>query len=52
MDIDSYIIGSADFLGLNLYTASLVTPATGSGRVTRMEKDTMVDSSIGTDWER
>lgn len=48
----SYIIGSADFLGLNLYTARLVTPATGSGGVTGMEKDIMIDSSIGTDWER
>lgn len=45
-------IGSADFLGLNLFTAIQVTPTIREGELKGLHKDAMVDYSADTNWER
>ncbi|XP_076107988.1 lactase/phlorizin hydrolase-like isoform X2 [Mytilus galloprovincialis] len=44
--------GSADFLGLNLFTAIQVTPTIREGELKGLHKDAMVDYSADTNWER
>ncbi|VDI50812.1 lactase-phlorizin hydrolase, partial [Mytilus galloprovincialis] len=44
--------GSADFLGLNLFTAIQVTPTIREGELKGLHKHAMVDYSADTNWER
>lgn len=47
-----YFAGSADFLGLNLYTAYLVTIAEHTDMLTGIAKDTAAKFSVDSSWKK